>query len=355
MTTRLLTWFRPVLAGTLVFGLAAGCAAVREEAARVVPASAGPVVLEEHRIAALDQGIVLYLREKRPEATRRFGDGEVVLFLEPFGVPTAEAFDVPGLSWMEALAGEGFDAWALDFRGFGRSTRPAAMDGPPSSHPPLVRAAEAVRDLEAAVEYIVKARGVSKVSLVGWSWGGVVAGMYAAEHPERIARLVLYGVMHGFSLPSMTQPLEERPGKLRANLPAYQLATFDMTLHHWRMMMAGRDLAAPEAVAAVERVFLASDPARAGREPKAVRRPMGPMVDLHAIWSGRPLFDAGRITAPVLVIRGDADFFADPTLAGRLTGAVERREVVVQEATHWAIYERNRNRLLAATAEFLRR
>lgn len=59
---------------------------------------------------------------------------------------------------------------------------------------------------------------------------------------------------------------------------------------------------------------------------------MGPMVDLHAIWSGRPLFDAGR-----------------------LTGAVERQEVVVEGATPWAIYERNRGRLLAATAAFLRR
>ncbi len=42
------------------------------------------------------------------------------------------AFDVPyqDYSWMEYLAQAGFDAFAMDTTGYGRSTRPAAMNDP---------------------------------------------------------------------------------------------------------------------------------------------------------------------------------------------------------------------------------
>lgn len=173
------------------------------------------------------------------------------------------------------------------------------------------------------------------------------------QWPDRGNRLVLYGTMHGFSLPAMTAPLEERPGVLRAKLPAYQLATFDMTLHHWSQMMRGRPLATKDALDAVRKVFLESDPTSGNRQPPSVRRPMGPLVDLYHIWRNTPVFDAAAIRAPMLVIRGDSDFFADPSFFEKLTGTKAKREVVIKDATHWVIYERHRDQLLSETARFL--
>jgi pimeloyl-ACP methyl ester carboxylesterase len=312
------------------------------------------IVLAEHTVAGGDPGVQLYLREKRSTAGSQAPKGKVVIFLEPFGVPTAKAFDVPGLSWMDSLAQAGYDTWALDFRGMGRSSRPPAMGQPPMANPPLTSTAEAVRDLDAAIRYIAKQRRVDKVSLVGWSWGGVVGGAYAAEHPARVDKLVLHGAMHGFSLPMMTMPLESAPGVMNP-LPAYQLAPFDFTLNHWKMMMAGRELATPASIEAVRKVFLASDATSGDRTPPSIRRAMGPMVDLYKIWSDKPIYDATKITAPVLVIAGDLDTFADPTLFCSLTRSRHRREVIIPAATHWALYESNRAILLTETEKFLGR
>ncbi|MBI4729356.1 MAG: alpha/beta fold hydrolase [Acidobacteria bacterium] len=314
--------------------------------------------LHERTIAGPDGGIRLSLRERRPADRARCG-GRIALLLEPFGVPTAEAFDVPGYSWMQDLAGAGFDAWALDMRGFGRSTRPAAMSEPPGRNPPAVRASEAVRDVAAAVAFLRKECDASRVDVIGWSWGAVVAGMYAADHPEAVRKLVLYGAMHGFDLPWMTEQFEDpaRPGRLNPAMPAYQVVPPAALTGHWDMMLArvtgpaGKDLRSPEALAAVTRVFLASDPSTP--IPGRVRRPMGPLADLYSIWTGRPIYDASAIRASTLLVRGDRDQFADPSFLDRLTGAAERREVVVGDATHWLLYERNRDQLLREVRTFL--
>jgi pimeloyl-ACP methyl ester carboxylesterase len=334
----------------------AGCGVSGDKAA--APASQpapqpSPVVLTEHKTAGGDPGVELYLREKRSSAVAQAPKGKVVIFLEPFGVPTAKAFDVPGLSWMDSLAGTGYDTWALDFRGFGQSSRPPAMSQPPMANPPLTSTAEAVRDLDAAVSFITKARGVDAVSLVGWSWGGVVGGAYAAEHPVRVDKLVLDGTMHAFSLPMMTKPLESAPGVMTP-LPAYLPVSFDQTTKvHWNMMMAGRPLATPASIEAVSKVFMAADPTSGQRTPPSIRRAMGPMVDLYSIWSNKPIYDATKVTAPVLVIAGDSDIFADKTLFCGLTNSIDRREVTIPQATHWALYETHRDVLLSQTAKFL--
>jgi pimeloyl-ACP methyl ester carboxylesterase len=337
----------------------AGCGASADKAAApVVPASQPapqptPIVLTEHKTAGADPGVELYLLEKRSAAEAKAPKAKVVIFLEPFGVPTAKAFDVPGLSWMDSLAGAGYDTWALDFRGFGQSSRPPAMSQKPMANPPISTTAEAVRDLDAAISFISKQRGVEQVSLVGWSWGGVVGGAYAAAHPARVDKLVLHGAMHAFSLPMMTKPMESAPGVMKP-LPAYLPVSFDLTTKaHWNMMMAGRPLATPASIEAVSKVFMTSDPTPGQHTPPTVRRAMGPMVDLYSIWSDKPIYDATKITAPVLVIRGKDDHFADPTLFCSLTSSHDRREVVIPDATHWALYESHRDVLLSETQTFL--
>jgi pimeloyl-ACP methyl ester carboxylesterase len=108
-------------------------------------------------------GIRVYIWEKY--AGSPAGKPVVVL---AHGSATAdrESFDLqvpgkPSYSLMDFLAREGFDVFALDTRGFGRSTHP-------DTH---MTTKEASEDLNAVVDYMLKLRGGQKVSLLGWSWG----------------------------------------------------------------------------------------------------------------------------------------------------------------------------------------
>ena len=77
----------------------------------------------------------IYVRERlRPGAVLRTVSvaDRVVLFIHGAGTPAEVAFDVPyqDYSWMAYLAQAGFDVFAMDMTGYGRSTRPAAMNDP---------------------------------------------------------------------------------------------------------------------------------------------------------------------------------------------------------------------------------
>jgi alpha-beta hydrolase superfamily lysophospholipase len=77
----------------------------------------------------------IYVREVvRADTALRSGTlaNRVVLFVHGAGTPAEVSFDVPyqDYSWMEYLARAGFDTFAMDTTGYGRSHRPAAMNDP---------------------------------------------------------------------------------------------------------------------------------------------------------------------------------------------------------------------------------
>ncbi|HMK69618.1 MAG TPA: alpha/beta fold hydrolase [Xanthobacteraceae bacterium] len=74
-------------------------------------------------------------------------------------------------------------------RGYGGSTRPPQMDRPPSESEPFADTLTAVRDVEAAVDHIAARRGVAKISLMGWSWGTAIMGIYTTRHNDKVDRL----------------------------------------------------------------------------------------------------------------------------------------------------------------------
>src|SRR5262245_30112083 len=163
--------------------------------------------------AITGQTAQIYVRERvqagRALRSSSFAD-RVVLFVHGAGTPAEVAFDVPyrDYSWMAYLARAGFDVFSMDTTGYGRSTRPAAMSDPcnlakdrqagfvaspcPPSYPhQLTTIASDWNDIGAAVDYVRALRKVDTVSLVAWSLGGPRAGGYAAQHPEKVRRLVL--------------------------------------------------------------------------------------------------------------------------------------------------------------------
>src|SRR6266581_9022673 len=154
-----------------------------------------PKLVTEHiMIEAADPGTRLYIRNKRPEDLKQFTSEKTLLFVHGATQPAEATFDLPleGLSWMDYIAQHGWDVYLVDVRGYGRSTRPPEMDQPAASNPPIVTTDVAVKDIGSAVDFILQRRGISRISLMGWSWGTVTMGAYTADHNDKVERLVLY-------------------------------------------------------------------------------------------------------------------------------------------------------------------
>jgi pimeloyl-ACP methyl ester carboxylesterase len=165
----------------------------------------------------------LYVRERVHAGILARGSrtaDRVVLFVHGAGTPAEVAFDVPyeDYSWMAYLARAGFDVFSVDMTGYGRSTRPAAMNDPcnlaanqqtalvprlipapckPSYPHAMTTIASDWADIGAAVDYIRALRGVERVSMVAWSLGGPRSGGFAARNPQKVHRLVLLAPAYG--------------------------------------------------------------------------------------------------------------------------------------------------------------
>src|SRR5438105_9341069 len=129
-----------------------------------------------------DAGIELYVRNKHPSCMRAFSAARILLYVHGATYPSETAFDLPieGVSMMDLIARRGYDVWLVDIRGYGGSTRPPEMSAPPQANKPVVSTQLAVRDFGAAVDHILKTRGVNKINLMGWSWGTAIAGTYTS-------------------------------------------------------------------------------------------------------------------------------------------------------------------------------
>ena len=149
---------------------------------------------ESYSVPAKDADIELYVRNKRPADMKTFTPEKVLLYVHGATYPSETAFDLEldGFSWMDYIARRGYDVYLLDLRGYGRSTRPSEMDQPAKDNAPIVKTETAVRDIEAVVEHILQRRGIEKLNLLGWSWGTITMGSYAAQNPRRVNKLVLY-------------------------------------------------------------------------------------------------------------------------------------------------------------------
>jgi pimeloyl-ACP methyl ester carboxylesterase len=324
-------------------------------AIREAQAQAPRLVTEEFMVPTPDAGIELFLRNKRPENLTAFSPARTLLMVHGATYPAHTAFDLPlgGLSWMDYIAGRGFDVWCLDLRGYGRSTRPPEMAQPPEANPPLVRGEQAVADIGTAAAFIRQRRSLQRLTQLGYSWGTALMGRFAADNPSLVERLVLYA------------PLWNRQGQSLAdpggNLGAYRWVTQEAA-------RARRGAGVPERARATltppgwfehwAGVTWATDPEGMRRNPAALRAPNGSVADSREFWSqGRPFYDPEKITAPTLLVLGEWDQDTPPymaqTLFPLLTNSPGKRLVVLGEGTHAMWMERNRGALFQAVQVFL--
>jgi pimeloyl-ACP methyl ester carboxylesterase len=201
------------------------------------------------------------------------------------------------------------------------------------------------------VEFVRRRSGAAKIAIMGWSWGTVIVGAYAARAGEDVAKLV------------QVSPLWVRPARADAAAPlgAYRA---------WTMASARADLqkGAPDDqrdtlmprrwIEAWDAATHATDPEGAAMDPPVVRSPAGATHDGRVYWgAGKPYYDPALITAPTLIVRGAWDELTPRARAedlyALLVRAPKRALVEIPEATHAMMLERNRDQLFEAVQRFL--
>jgi pimeloyl-ACP methyl ester carboxylesterase len=332
----------------------AGCAGIGKTGVDVgqVPGAAERVVTETFMVPSADPGIQLHVRNKRPAAMQRFASNRTVLFVHGATYPAETGFDIdlPGGSWMDNIARRGFDVYLLDVRGYGRSTRPAVMSQPASANPPFADTADAVRDVGAVVDSILKRRGIDRLSLIGWSWGTAIMGTYTAANNAKVERLVLYAPLYAM-----------RQAPPIGGIGAYRTVSREVARQR-----SVRDI--PEGL--VEEISprawfdkwfdanLATDPVGAAQTPPVVRAPNGVIKDIAAYWAqGKSPYDPADIRVPTLVIVGEWDqdtplYMAQEVFA-KLGNSPDKRYIVLREGTHAIALEKNRLNLIREVQQFL--
>jgi len=327
----------------------AGCAAA--PSAPDMPALA----VDDFHVPSKSAGIELFVRNKLVKGAEAFPSNRIVLFVHGVTFPSESTFDLSldGLSWMDYIARAGYDVYLLDVRGYGGSTRPPAMFEPPDRNPPIATLAEAVDDVAVAVNFILRRRNVERINLIGWSWGTVVIGRYAATHGDKVDRLVLYAPVWQ----RKTESLAARGADVKT---AYRLVNVAAVKSRWLTGVAPdkQEQLIPRGwfetwVAAT----LATDPWGSKQTPAVIRAPNGGLVAPQPAGDWVPPYDPAAIKAPTLLIKGewDADTpsYMAQTLFLLIVNAPMKQYVEIGEGTHSIMLERNRMQLFRAVQSFL--
>ena len=339
-----------VLTAILVASVASVSAA---RAADSAPAPA--LVMEEFTIPSADPGIELYVRNKRPKDMKKFPDNRIVLFVHGSTYPAETSFDLQldGISWMEYIAQRGYDVYLVDVRGYGQSTRPPEMSQPADQSPPIVTTDIAVKDVGAAVDFIRKRRGASKINLLGWSWGTTMMGAYTAAHPDRVNRLVLYAPQWLRD----TATLLGGDGKLGA----YRTVPKSAAKERWLKGVAADQQATLIPAGWFEKwvdATWATDHIGSAQTIPVLRAPNGTVQDTRDFWSaGKPYYDPGKVTVPTLVVHAEWDADNPTILAAGIYAQLKhtpwKRFVEIGEGTHTVMMEKNRMQLFREVQLFL--
>ena len=314
--------------------------------------------------AIAGQPAAIYAREKvmagalaRPAAGDR-----VVLFVHGAGTPAEVAFDVPhqDFSWMAYLARAGYDVFAMDTSGYGRSVRPAAMNDPcnlakdrqlpfakapcaPSYPRQLTTIQSDWDDIGAVVDYVRALRHVDKVSLIGWSLGGPRAGGFAARHGERVQKLVLLAPAYNRNSPA-------DPPAAAAESAAFNTQSREEFDANWDRQVGCGDQYDRATSDSVWAEMLASDPVGATWGTGVRRAPQ------TAVWGWNTAAVAGTMI-PTLLVAGAHDKQVTPARVQELFADLGAREKVLVDlgcSSHNAMWEKHHLLLFRASLEWLR-
>jgi pimeloyl-ACP methyl ester carboxylesterase len=290
----------------------------------------------------------------------------VALFIHGAGTPAEVSFDVPyqDYSWMAYLAHAGFDVFSMDTTGYGRSTRPAAMNDPCNLTaaqqalyvPSLISAPCAAsyarqmttlgsdwNDIDAVVNHVRALRHVDKLNLLAWSLGGPRSAGYAAQHPDKVAKLVLLAPAYNRAAKA------DAPEQVPANGAAFNTQSREEFVANWDRQVGCPDQYQAGALDSVWSEMIASDPVGA-TWGSGVRR--APQV---TSW-GWTTAVVAKTQIPTLMVSGAHDKQVNPDRVRELymdLGSPKKIFVDLACSSHNAMWEKNRLLLFNASLEWL--
>lgn len=276
----------------------------------------------------------------------------------------SELYDAPaeGYSWMAAAAAAGRAAYAVDLRGYGRSERPPAFDRPGFESAPYARATEVLADIDRAVDAVRAASGCERIDLIGGSWGSLTCPLYlCGPGGGKVRRLVLFAPLFAERNAAWLEicGAPGDPDRPNPDLGAYRWVDGEELRRRWDSEVPEGERAHFRSEALFQALVgeaLEADPAGGRRAPPAFRAPNGTLVDLHSVFTGKPLYDPAAIELPTLLLRGDWDRTSTHSDASRLferLGAKERHYTVIGGASHFAIAERAAPQFFRTAEAFL--
>lgn len=360
---------RSVVAGVLIASMLAGCSHARgsREAAQTTPQERHAGVIDHFvphmstEPANKGSRVSLFMRERRGAPL-----GPAVLLVHGRSAAAVPSFDLDygDYSWMAYLADAGFDVFALDLQGYGRSSKPAVMDDPCNTSPdnqakylvpnPLPAPcppryphsfgsfATDWDEIDTVVEFIRSLRGdrAIKVNLVGWSRGGMRVIGYAARRPDKVEKVVVLA-------PTRFPPA--------ASVPPYPINMTDQRdfFVDWDRQIDSKNCPQqvdPSIRQALWNATIALDTVGSGWGAAGVRR--SPAFTAAGWTPDLP----GRVQAPTLVIRGALDDQAPEQATRALYDALggPKAYATVSCGTHELVYEKQHTKLLQDSAEWLR-
>ncbi|ACI94200.1 alpha/beta hydrolase fold protein [Afipia carboxidovorans OM5] len=271
------------------------------------------------------------LRERSADQTKRLP----VVLVHGSSNSALPTFDLtvpghPDYSFMDWLALRGWDVWAMDHEGYGRSTvTPGNSD-----------IATGVEDLKATARVIAAETGMSEFNLYGLSSGSLRVAAFAQGAPEHAARIVLDAfVWTGEGSPT----LEKRRAGV-AQFRASNRRAIDIDYIVGIFLRDGPGTTDPAVAEACARAQLLYDDSV----------PTGTYLDMT---TKLPLVDPDRIAAPTFMVRGEHDSLAtmDDLLAffNRLP-TNDKRFAVLPHLAHIATLGKARHVLWNAVDEFFR-
>ena len=307
----------------------------------------------------------IYVRERARSRAVLRGSSGVVLFVHGAGTPAEVAFDVPAgdYSWMAYLANAGFDVFSMDTTGYGRSTRPTAMNDPcnlsraqqalfvpsllaapcaPSYPSQATTIASDWNDIGAVVDYLRGLRHVERVSLVAWSLGGPRAGGYAAQHADNVQRLVLLA-------PGYNRTASDNPPAQPPESPAMNTQSHAEFVANWNRQVGCPNQYDQSASDSVWSQMLESDPVGATWGPGVRRAPQ----TLTWGWNASMV---AKTQTPTLMVAGVHDKQVAPARVRELYADFGAREKVFVDlacSSHNAMWETNHTLLFRASREWL--
>jgi pimeloyl-ACP methyl ester carboxylesterase len=314
--------------------------------------------------------IDLFVREKVISSVLEAGEGRarpgsVVLFVHGGFSPSTLAFDVPyrDYSWMEFLARAGYDVFGMDMTGYGRSGHPM-MDDPCNLMPrqqnlvipknlaepcsarypfELVSSDTETADIDAVVNFIRRLRGVDKVTLIGWSGGGIRTGTYTVRHPDKVEKLIILASSN-YSRKNPDNPPDTLP---KPGAPVtFQVRQVGID-ERWLGNVKCEGQVEPGLPEYIWKLNIDADPVGATWGSGGLRAPT------RTYW-GWNTASARKITVPTLLMVGEQDdLIASNRELFEDLGTQDKAFLGISCATHFVVWEKQRRILHRASLEWL--